>query len=41
MQLFFEVPGVWAFPVKMQIALPFQSSKPFALRERYLKFALA
>jgi hypothetical protein len=27
--------------VKMQIALPFQSSKPFALRERYFKFALA
>ena len=26
-------------PVEMQIALPFQSSKPLALRERYLKIA--
>jgi len=27
--------------VKMQIALPSQSSKPLALRERYFKLALA
>ncbi len=38
MQLFFQF-RVHGLPVEMQIALPFQSSKPLALKERYLKIA--
>ena len=38
MQLFFQF-RAHGLPVEMQIALPFKSSKPLALRERYLKIA--
>src|SRR6266576_1603479 len=37
-QLFFQF-RAHGLPVEMQIALPFKSSKPLALRERYLKIA--